>query len=618
MVARLTQNDYETLARTVYGEARGLNEEEQRRVIGAILNRAADGHGGQTTVAGVCRAPKQFSCWNSNDPNYKQIGPNGVIRDPAAMQRIYDLVGNIFSEIADGSYQDLSGGARYYHTPGVNPPWNRNMVVTVRSGNHIFFRKPDQPPSFLQKARNVLSAFPGGSAVQNVLGSVHEFIKRNYDHILYMWGGKNKNGPGLDCSGFVKSLYRDLFRVEIAYPARDQARSIAEKFAGRGVTLARKHASQITAADIPPSATISIRRANGGGHVLQVTLDENGEPVVWDSRGGSRNTRGNLGKGVTEGSLEQLVRRLRSEGGAIIEIANVTPLFKDMKNGHAVAMNQQMFINAWQADLETKQRIMSQTVQEAGLSGANVFLNFTNNLGPYALVNRSTFIADPGTGQRILHVAAGMSENWSKFSVITHLARDQGIDPRTAMIRAAHANPEFAAWLQKPELQKMNYGPGSVPPPASPNSYAQDRDDTLRQAGGNGQNVSFANGGQPISAGRLPINEIHQVMEKGFELAKTLDKETKDYFDRHPNLAMVPRTGNAELDKELMHLVLSRHEGEVTFVPISMSQGATAQSVAKQIVGHARVSVLEQNATAMNSGNVTQLFGRNDSNQLGA
>ena len=60
------------LAKTIYGEARGENVETMLAVGWVIRNRLNAKKYGDT-YKNVVLQPKQFSCWNKDDPNYKVI-----------------------------------------------------------------------------------------------------------------------------------------------------------------------------------------------------------------------------------------------------------------------------------------------------------------------------------------------------------------------------------------------------------------------------------------------------------------------------------------------------------------------------------------------------------------
>ena len=65
------------LAKTIYGEARGESIETMLAVGWVIRNRLQSKRHGNT-YKDVVLQPKQFSCWNKDDPNYKVI--KGVIK----------------------------------------------------------------------------------------------------------------------------------------------------------------------------------------------------------------------------------------------------------------------------------------------------------------------------------------------------------------------------------------------------------------------------------------------------------------------------------------------------------------------------------------------------------
>ena len=65
------------LAKTIYGEARGESVETMLAVGWVIRNRLQAKRYG-STYKDVVLQPKQFSCWNKGDPNYRVI--KGVIK----------------------------------------------------------------------------------------------------------------------------------------------------------------------------------------------------------------------------------------------------------------------------------------------------------------------------------------------------------------------------------------------------------------------------------------------------------------------------------------------------------------------------------------------------------
>jgi spore germination cell wall hydrolase CwlJ-like protein len=143
-------HDVVTLARTLWGEARGEPSEGQIAVAWVIRNRAtrarfADrllGHDG--AVAWVCLAPRQFSCWNESDPNRAKLL---MLRDDQCRGQV-----GVALSVLDGLVADPTHGADHYHT--INPPawasawppdWAPSMRETARFGGHVFYDSRSAP-----------------------------------------------------------------------------------------------------------------------------------------------------------------------------------------------------------------------------------------------------------------------------------------------------------------------------------------------------------------------------------------------------------------------------------------------------------------------------------------
>lgn len=137
--AEASFDDFDTLARTVYGEARGESAEGRIAVAHVILNRVkvARAHGGYwwgDTIAGVCRKRWQFSCWNQNDPNREkllEVGADSVT-----------FVGCLAAAHAalTGDVPDPTDGATHYHTQAVRPEWANGRSPVAVIGHHSFYR----------------------------------------------------------------------------------------------------------------------------------------------------------------------------------------------------------------------------------------------------------------------------------------------------------------------------------------------------------------------------------------------------------------------------------------------------------------------------------------------
>ena len=136
--------ELETLARTMWGEARSEGEAGMRAVAHVVMNRVriARARGGAwwgKTVVGVCTKPFQFSCWNRNDINAAKIRAVSV-RDPEF--RVAMAIG---LRILKGELTfDTTRGATHYHRFDMTPKWARGRESTVRIGAHIFYNLEDE------------------------------------------------------------------------------------------------------------------------------------------------------------------------------------------------------------------------------------------------------------------------------------------------------------------------------------------------------------------------------------------------------------------------------------------------------------------------------------------
>ena len=124
--------DFDILARTVYGEARGEPMEGKIAVARVVVNRWL--HATDQTLEAVCKKPFQFSCWNSTDPNEPKIRAVGY-EDPVLREcMIAGLTAmNLKPE------QDPTMGARHYCTLSATPEWIQGRHPTVNIGRHQFF-----------------------------------------------------------------------------------------------------------------------------------------------------------------------------------------------------------------------------------------------------------------------------------------------------------------------------------------------------------------------------------------------------------------------------------------------------------------------------------------------
>lgn len=133
--ATLRHREIDTLARTVWGEARGETLEGMKAVTSVVVNRAQ--HGPEMRfgegIAGVCHQPRQFSCWNEDDPNRAKLLAVTAADDRFAQcLRIAELAVN-------GNLPDTTRGSLHYHTATVHPVWSVGHTPVATIGSHLFF-----------------------------------------------------------------------------------------------------------------------------------------------------------------------------------------------------------------------------------------------------------------------------------------------------------------------------------------------------------------------------------------------------------------------------------------------------------------------------------------------
>jgi len=131
-----TSDDTLTLARTIFGEARGESNAGREAVAHVVINRV-NSHRFKDTVGAVCLEPKQFSCFNVGDPNRPIILAQDLGSGDAVFQ---DCVAAAQRVIA-GAVADNTGGATHYYAKTIAAPaWTVGATFTVEIGVHRFYK----------------------------------------------------------------------------------------------------------------------------------------------------------------------------------------------------------------------------------------------------------------------------------------------------------------------------------------------------------------------------------------------------------------------------------------------------------------------------------------------
>jgi len=141
-------SDLSYLFCTLIGEARGEPIEGIVGVANVIKNRA---YASQRTYKDICLAPAQFSCWNSNDPNYNMISTllsdinSGVTFTDVFVRQCLAVARAVY----EGDFRDNVRGSKNYVTlkryniasarrdPKLDG-WILKMKPIVTYGQHIF------------------------------------------------------------------------------------------------------------------------------------------------------------------------------------------------------------------------------------------------------------------------------------------------------------------------------------------------------------------------------------------------------------------------------------------------------------------------------------------------
>lgn len=137
-------NDADIMARTLYGEARAQGRIGMAAVAAVIVKRynlrqlgkgySSFGPVG-ATISQICKAPKQFSCWNSGDPNRAKI----IAATP--VDAAFSLALQIADSALKGNLVDYTYGADSYYASYISPPdWTAGLKPVAQIGPHLFFR----------------------------------------------------------------------------------------------------------------------------------------------------------------------------------------------------------------------------------------------------------------------------------------------------------------------------------------------------------------------------------------------------------------------------------------------------------------------------------------------
>ena len=131
-------NETEILAKTIYGEARGESVAGMEAVANVILNRVKmnliQPMWWGKSITDVCLKPKQFSCWNPDDPNYK------ILQGDLSQNPIYQICERIAKRAIADCIKDNTNGATHYHSFNCHPLWAQHIIPCAQIGHHLFYK----------------------------------------------------------------------------------------------------------------------------------------------------------------------------------------------------------------------------------------------------------------------------------------------------------------------------------------------------------------------------------------------------------------------------------------------------------------------------------------------
>ena len=128
----------DTLARTLWGMARGEPVRAMEAVAAVVMNRVrrARDRGGWWwggDVVSVCRKPGQFACWNPDAPDRAALAAV-TSADPAFAAGL-----RIARRAVAGLLPDPTQGATHCHGAGGDPDWAHGRCACAEIGTLLFY-----------------------------------------------------------------------------------------------------------------------------------------------------------------------------------------------------------------------------------------------------------------------------------------------------------------------------------------------------------------------------------------------------------------------------------------------------------------------------------------------
>jgi spore germination cell wall hydrolase CwlJ-like protein len=116
------------VALTIFGEASGEPLAGKQAVASVIWHRAG---GDPAQLVAVCKARRQFSCWNDRTPKVPNDYPS---------RKAWAECKAIAERMAAGTFEPTIR-ATHYHADSVTPVWAGKMRLVAIIGGHRFYRE---------------------------------------------------------------------------------------------------------------------------------------------------------------------------------------------------------------------------------------------------------------------------------------------------------------------------------------------------------------------------------------------------------------------------------------------------------------------------------------------
>lgn len=127
----------ETLAKTLWGEARGEGADGLIGVGCVIRNRVNDPAWWGDDYLSVCLKSGQFSCWTQEKAALDALNVN---KDIEGKQCMWVAIGIIYNFVYDITREADHYIARWMIDKGVAPKWAKTNKPVMAVGHHLFYK----------------------------------------------------------------------------------------------------------------------------------------------------------------------------------------------------------------------------------------------------------------------------------------------------------------------------------------------------------------------------------------------------------------------------------------------------------------------------------------------